>query len=117
MDRFDELEASLDEFADDRDWRQFHSVRNLVLAIVGEVGELAELVQWQDDRSVESALKDPDFRSRFEEELADVLLYLVRLATISSVDLPEAARRKLLVNAERYPVERSKGTARKYDEF
>lgn len=110
------IEEEVRRFAEERDWDQFHSVRNLLLALVGEVGELSELLQWVSDAEVSTWLESGG-RERFAEELADVLLYLVRLADKTDVDLSEAAVRKLKVNGEKYPVELSRGSSQKYDEL
>ena len=112
----EQLQVNLRVFAQDRDWGQFHSVRNLVLALVGEVGELAELLQWIDDQEIEEFL-DAGGRVRLGEELADVLFYLVRIADVSGVELSEATKVKLETNQLKYPIEKSKGNAKKYSEF
>ncbi len=100
-------------FADARDWAQFHTVRNLLLALVSEVGELAEVVRWQGDTQPGIA---PERRQDWEDEVADVFILLVRLADRSGVDLPKAFRRKLAQAGQKYPVEGFKGSSRKYNE-
>ena len=89
------------------------SVKNLILALVGEVGELSEVFQWLNEAQI-SNLNEED-RDRAEEELADVFLYLIRLADKLDIDLIEAANAKLRLNAEKYPVEAAKGNAVKYN--
>jgi len=111
------LEQALDEFARERDWTQFHSPKNLVMALTGEVGELAELFQWMTEEQSKRAGKDEHTAEAVQEELADVLLYLVRLASVLGVDLDEAAKRKLKTNAIRYPVSKARGTSKKYTEI
>lgn len=108
------LRQRLRDFADEREWDQFHSVRNLLLALVGEIGEVSELLQWVSDDVVEEFLSAGG-RERLGEELADVLLYVVRLADKSGVNLSAALEAKLESNAAKYPVERSKGSAKKYN--
>ena len=108
-----ELREALASFAQDRDWDQFHSVKNLILALVGEVGELSEIFQWLDEKQI-SNLSEEDL-DRAKEELADVFLYLIRLSDKLDIDLIEAANSKLLLNAEKYPVDASKGNAVKYN--
>ena len=108
-----DLREALASFAHDRDWDQFHSVKNLILALVGEVGELSEIFQWLDEAQI-SDLNEGD-RHRAKEELADVFLYLIRLADKLDIDLIEAANVKLRLNAEKYPVEAAKGNAVKYN--
>ncbi|XP_035547530.1 dCTP pyrophosphatase 1-like isoform X3 [Juglans regia] len=101
------------EFAKERDWDQFHSPRNLLLALVGEVGELSEIFQWKGE--VPSGLPDwkDEEKEHLGEELSDVLLYLVRLSDICGVDLGKAALRKLELNAIKYPVKLCKGSSKK----
>lgn len=112
-DRIEDLTAALRQFADERDWAQFHTPKNLVMALVGEVGELVEHFQWlTPDESVE-VMKDDTSARRIAEELADVLIYLVRLADVLGVDLLEAARTKLESNAKRYPADQVRGSADK----
>jgi len=114
----DELTADLRRFADDRDWTRFHRPKNLAMAIAGEAGELVAELQWHSDEDVATkVLADPVRRERLEHEMADVLLYLVRMADVCDTDLLDAARRKMAVNAERYRVDRSYGSAAKYTEL
>lgn len=108
-----ELEQQLDQFATERDWEQFHTPKNLALAIAGEVGELCELVQWKSDSEIADALQTDAFEDALSDELADVLIYLVRLAAVSGVDLDVAVQRKLGRNAQRYPAAQVKGSAEK----
>ena len=112
----DELRQEIAQFAKDRDWDQFHSVRNLVLAMVGEVGEVAEILQWVDDDRV-SELLNSGGRERLAEEFADVLIYLVRVADCSGVNLERAVRDKLTSNNEKYPKDKSRGSAKKYNDL
>lgn len=109
------LRGALREFAAARDWDQFHSPRNLATALAVEAAELLEPFQWLTD--AEAADLPPDTRAAVEQEMADVLLYLVRLADRLGVDLEQAAFAKIARNAEKYPVEKSRGSSRKYDEF
>jgi len=108
-----ELREALRAFAAERDWDQFHSPRNLATALAVEAAELLEPFQWLTEEQSRSL--PPETRAAVEEELADVLLYLVRLADKLDVDLVAAARAKILRNAEKYPVARSRGSSRKYD--
>ena len=112
----EELRREVAQFAKDRDWDQFHSVRNLVLAMIGEVGEVAEILHWTDDDKV-SALLNSGGRERLAEELAVVLIYLVRVADRSGVNLEQAVRDKLTSNNEKYPKDKSRGSAKKYTEL
>jgi len=103
-----ELRDALRRFAAERDWEQFHSPRNLAIALNVEAGELLEHFLWSDTSA------DP---VKLREEVADVLLYLVRLADRLDIDLAAAARDKIARNAEKYPVERARGHSRKYTEL
>jgi len=97
------LSAALQRFADERDWQRFHTPRNLMLALTGEVGELAEIFQWKSDAECAQLADDAATWTHLNEELADVLLYLVRLSDVLGVDLDAAVRDKLVKNALKYP--------------
>ncbi|XP_030403672.1 dCTP pyrophosphatase 1 [Gopherus evgoodei] len=107
------------EFVAERGWGRFHQPRKLLLALVGEVGEVAELFQWRADPEARAGLPGwaPGERAALAEELSDVLLYLVSLAQQCRVDLPRAALRKLDQNRARYPADRAHGSARKYTHY
>ncbi len=109
-----QLQARLAEFARERDWDQFHSPKNLAMALAGEVGELLEHFQWLTE--AQSGALSPATREQAALEMADVLLYLLRLADKVGVDLLEAAARKIDLNALKYPVESSRGSAHKHDD-
>ena len=112
-DALTELRDDLRRFAAEREWDRFHTPKNLAMALAGEAGELIEHFQWL--TAEESASLPAPVRAEVALEMADVLLYLVRLADILDIDLAEAARRKIAINAQRYPVERARGRAEKYD--
>lgn len=105
-----DFQARVREFARERDWEQFHDIRSLVLALTGEVGEVAELVQWL-PHSPAGAPLEPALRVRLGEEIADVLTYLVRLADVAGVDLLAAAESKLQSSRERFPADEVHGRA------
>ena len=111
------LSAALAAFASERNWYQFHSPKNLSMALTAEVGELSEIFQWLTEEASKSAASNPDTATAVREELADVTLYLVRLASVLGVDLNEAVTQKLKKNAEKYPVEKAHGTHKKYDKL
>ena len=98
-------------FTEERNWNQFHDPKSLLLALVGEVGELSELVQWLPAADVEQLAKDEPLRTRLGEELADVLLYLVRLADVVDCDLAAAAMSKVTTAEHRFPVAEVHGIA------
>ena len=115
MTDLEDVRDRLREFAAARDWEQFHSPKNLAMALAGEAGELLEIFQWLTEE--QSRNLDPKAHAAAGEEIADVLLFLVRLADQLGVDPIAAAHRKLAVNAEKYPVEKARGTSKKYNEL
>ncbi len=111
-----ELEARLLAFAQARDWEQFHSPKNLSMALIAEAAELVEHFQWLDQ--AQSYLADqPEKREAVALELADILIFTIRCAQQLNVDLIDAAHRKTSLNEQRYPVERVKGDARRASEY
>lgn len=110
-----DLTRRLAAFADERDWDQFHSPKNLAMALAVEAGEVLERFQWLSQEQ-SAALLDNE-REAIALELADVLLYLLRLADKLGVDLSDAAGRKIDLNAQRYPASKARGHARKYTEL
>lgn len=115
MDPLEDLRLRLREFARERDWEQFHSPKNLAMALIVEAGELVEHFQWLD--IAQSAQLSADKLAAVKEEMADVLLYLVRLADRLDVDLAAAARAKIVRNAEKYPADKVRASAKKYTEY
>jgi len=114
-DSLDDLADKLQRFATARDWRQFHSPKNLAAALSVEAGELLEHFQWLTE--AESRELGPEKRQAVGSELADVLLYLVQLAGALGLDPIAEAERKLALNEQRYPVERSRGSSAKYSDL
>lgn len=108
------LQQVVADFAREREWERFHSPKNLAMALAGEVGELVEIFQWLTEDASREVGRDPATARPVRDELADVLIYLVRLAAVREVDLDEAVRSKLVANALRYPVEGARGNARKH---
>jgi dCTP diphosphatase len=101
------IQNSQAAFAAERDWEQFHTIRNLTLALVGEVGELAEVLQWEGEVTRESLTANLEIAKAFEEELADVFLY------VAGIDIEKVVERKMEKNALKYPVVISKGSSKK----
>lgn len=112
-----QLAEALKHFADDRNWAQFHSPKNLAMALSGEVGELTEIFQWMSEDASKEAARNPETAQSVKDELADVLMYLVRLASVLDVDLNAAAQQKLQINNEKYPVEKARNTSKKYNQI
>lgn len=109
------LAKQLDQFAKDRDWQQFHSPKNLASALIVEAGELLEHFQWLTEE--QSRALSPEKRDAVGEEVADVLLYLIQIAGALGIDPIAAAQAKLKLNELKYPVDRARGTSKKYDEL
>jgi len=113
----DELTAALLKFRDERNWAQFHTLRNLIVSLNLETAELLELTQWKSDAEMAMLADDPVAREALRDECADVLLYLLLIADRAGIDLAGAAREKLAKNALKYPVEKSFGSSRKYTQL
>ncbi|NGN97524.1 nucleotide pyrophosphohydrolase [Grimontia sp. S25] len=109
------LQSEMAEFARERDWEQFHNPKNLVMALSGEVGELAELFQWLTPEQAENFPSEK--RQALEHELADIQLYLIRIADRCGVDLEKACDEKIAHNRKKYPPEKCFGKAVKYNEL
>jgi dCTP diphosphatase len=111
MSELDDLRQRLRAFAAARDWEQFHTPKNLAMALIVEAGELLEHFQWL--TGAESSELPADKRAEIALEIADVLLYLVRIADRLEVDLHAAALRKIAINEAKYPVDKARGSAKK----
>ena len=109
------LTQQLDRFAKDRDWHQFHSPKNLASALIVEAGELLEHFQWLTEEQSRSLPAEK--RDAAGAEIADVLLYLIQLASVLGIDPIAAVEAKLKLNAQKYPVALARGTSAKYDEL
>ena len=114
-DSVDSIREALSRFVEERDWDQFHSPKNLAMALSVEAGELLERFQWKSEE--ESGSPPAKEREAIAEEAADVFLYLLRLSDKLGIDLLDAARRKLAKNESKYPVEKSRGRSTKYTEL
>lgn len=108
---------ALREFAEARDWAKFHSPKNLVMALSGEVGELNEIFQWMTESDSFEAASSQATADAVRDEIADVALYLIRLSDVLGVDLNQAVSNKLTKNAAKYPVDLSRGVSTKYDKL
>ena len=109
------LRDALRQFAQERDWNQFHSPKNLAAALSVEAAELLEHFQWLTED--ESKNLSAELRHAVSLEAADVLLYLIRLSDKLDIDLIAAAKEKMLLNAEKYPIDKARGSSKKYDEL
>ena len=115
MDRVQDLLEKIKKFRDARDWKQFHNHKDMALSIVLEASELLEHFQWKNENEIdEVAIKK---REELEEEIGDIILYLVELSDNLGIDPIEAANKKIRKNEIKYPVNKSKGSAKKYTEL
>lgn len=115
MTELERLREQLRDFAAVRDWDQFHSPKNLAMALSVEAGELLETFQWLTEE--QSRRLSPEALAAASDEIADVLLYLIRLSDKLGIDPIAAASRKLLSNAEKYPADKARGNSKKYTEL
>lgn len=115
MSCFDDLKRRLADFAQERDWEQFHSPKNLAMALIVEAGELVEPLQWLTEEETRH-LSAPQHQA-VSEEAADVLLYLIRFADQLGIDLEKAAWDKIEKNAVKYPSDKVRGSSRKYSDY
>ncbi|WP_300459905.1 nucleotide pyrophosphohydrolase [Desulfobacula sp.] len=109
------IQERLQRFADERDWEQFHSPKNLAMALSVESSELVEHFQWLTQEQSRELPKEKI--GAVEQEIGDVFIYLMRLADKLNIDLLQAAQRKIEVNEQKYPVAKAKGNAKKYTEL
>lgn len=114
-DSLQDLRAKINTFVTERDWAQFHTPKNLAMAMIVEAAELVEHFQW--DTPQESQHLTPEKREAVSHELADTFVYLLRLAEVLKIDLIEAANQKITLNALKYPVEKAKGSNAKYTQY
>lgn len=114
-DSLDRLNARLLAFARDRDWEKFHSPKNLAMALAGEAGELLEHFQWLSEEQSEALA--PAKHAAIALEMADILIYLIRLSERLEIDLITAVEQKITINEQRYPVDTVRGDARRADEY
>ena len=111
------LDKDITEFVTARDWDQFHSVKNLSMALNVESSELLEIFQWISEEKSNQIKNDPQILSKIEDEVADIFVYLMRILNKTDIDLESAVRNKMKKNADKYPVALAKGNYKKYSEF
>ena len=112
----EELQKKVIEFRDARDWAQYHNPKDLAISLSLEAAELLEIFQWKDPQEVEAIKRDPECRRRVKEELGDILIYALNMCHAFGFDPSEVILEKLKINERKYPVEKAKGSARKYTE-
>jgi dCTP diphosphatase len=115
--KLSELKASIRQFTDERQWQQFHDLKNLSMALAIEAAELMEHFRWVANSGANAVMNDAETANAIREEAADVLLLLTQFANVAGIDLMDAAEKKLVLNETRYPVEKCKGVATKYDKL
>ena len=112
----EKISERLKKFSKDRNWEQYHSPKNLAMALSVEVAELVEIFQWSNDGGTKE-IKDPETRKQIEEEIADIFNYLVKFVDLMEIDLEKISLEKIQKNDEKYPVEKSKGKSEKYNKL
>ena len=110
-----ELTHALRRFRDERNWAQFHTIKDLLISLNLEAAELLELSQWKSEAALAAFLETESGKKAFSDECADVFLYLLLIADKTGIDLVEAAKNKMQTNAQKYPADKCFGSARKYD--
>lgn len=112
-----ELNKKIEKIVHDRDWDQFHSVKNLSMALSVESSELLEIFQWLSEEKSNDVQNDPILLSKVEDEVADIFVYLMRIISKTNIDLEQVVLNKLKKNESKYPIESAKGNSKKYTEF
>jgi NTP pyrophosphatase (non-canonical NTP hydrolase) len=110
------LKNQIADFAKEREWEKFHSPKNIAMALTVEASELMELFQWMTEEESRN-LSDPEKLKNVGREISDVLIYTVRLAALLGIDIPKVLETKMVENAKKYPVEKSRGHSKKYDQL
>lgn len=112
-----ELKARVLAFARERDWEQFHAPKNLSMALAAEAAELMEHFLWAEPAASRAIADEPAKRKKIEEEIADVVIYALEFANMTQIDLAAVIETKMAMNAKKYPVEKARGSSKKYDEL
>jgi NTP pyrophosphatase (non-canonical NTP hydrolase) len=112
-----QLKDAIERFAEARDWKQFHDPKNLVMALASEVGELIEHFRWLNNEQSVQAVLDTDILPLVEGELADVIIFALQFAVACKIDVTKSVQTKLKANEQLYPIDKSKGSNRKYNKL
>jgi dCTP diphosphatase len=115
--KFDELKTAIQRFSEQREWQQFHDLKNLSMALAIEAAELMEHFRWVTNSDANALMNSQETADAIRQEAADVLLLLAQFANVAGIDLLDAAEKKLAINESRYPVDKCKGIATKYDKL
>tara|TARA_B110001454_G_C12723340_1_gene436823 strand:- start:34160 stop:34522 length:363 start_codon:yes stop_codon:yes gene_type:complete len=116
IDSISKLEEIVRQFCSDRDWDQFHSQKDLAIGIVTEAAELLDLFRFKTNDEIALKIRDEKFKEKIEHELADIFFFVLRFGQMNNIDISQALSKKLLQNAEKYPIDRAKGSNKKYNE-
>lgn len=111
------IQKKIRQFVEERDWEKYHTPKNLAMALAGECGELLEIFQWLTPEESQELMKDPKKAKQVQHELADIMVYVLRLADKLEISLSDAIDEKLNLNAQKYPVHLSKGSSKKYTDL
>lgn len=114
---FQEVKSLVKAFVDERDWDQFHHPKELAISLALEAAELLEVFQWQEKEPIEQFKSNPKMMDKIREELADIIIYCLNLANKTGLDVSDIIKAKLKVNAEKYPIDKAKGSNKKYTEL
>jgi dCTP diphosphatase len=119
MSRFDLalLESEILKFVEERDWDQFHSVKNLAMALSVESSELVEIFQWMKEQDSNQVHQDASIHNKVQDELADILFFVIRIAQKTNTNLEQALLQKLVKNREKYPAQKVRGSSKKYSDY
>lgn len=112
-----DLEKQIKEFCEARDWDQFHNPKDLAIGMSTEANELLDIFRFKNDDDMKKILSDPEKKNKVEQELADILFFVLRFAQMNEIDLNQALEEKMQLNAIKYPVEKVKGSNKKYTEY
>lgn len=113
----EELKEQVKRFCEDRDWDQFHNGKELAIALSIEASELLEIFRWKNPEEIKKLFKNADKKEEINDELADILFFLLRITQFYNIDLSESLNKKMMKNNAKYPVEKSKGKHNKYNEL
>jgi dCTP diphosphatase len=113
----EKLKSEVNKFATDRDWDQFHSIKNLSMALNVESSELLEIFQWMSEEESNEIKNNPEKLSMVQDEVADIFVYLLRIVSKTNIDLESVVLQKIKKNADKYPIDKSRGNSKKYSEL
>lgn len=110
-----QIKQMISQFVEERDWLQYHDPKNLVMALMSEVGELADQFRWVKNTESHALATSPDHAEEVADELADIMMFAFEFASVCNIDISSAIASKLEKNAAKYPIEKAKGSCKKYD--